>query len=66
MIAQGINVVSSDIIKRPKNYQTLTNSVEVERALNFLEKIEDHDDVQKVFTNIDIPDELINKQEAAS
>ena len=29
--------------------------------VDFLEKLEEQDDVQKVFTNIDVPDEAIAK-----
>jgi YebC/PmpR family DNA-binding regulatory protein len=55
----GFEVLSAGIVEKPKNYQTVGDAKEVTRALDFLEKLEEQDDVQKVFTNIDIPDEVM-------
>jgi YebC/PmpR family DNA-binding regulatory protein len=57
----GFEVFSAGIVEKPKNYQTVGDTKEATRALDFLEKLEEHEDVQKVYTNIDIPDEVIAK-----
>ncbi len=46
----GFTVTESELIQKPKNFQDVSGS-EVEKVTSFLEKIESHDDVQKVFTN---------------
>lgn len=46
----GFNVVSAELIKKPKNYQKVNDKEKVEK---FLDNFEMHDDVQKVFTNAD-------------
>lgn len=52
-------VLSTELYLKPKTLQTITDRRSVSKALNFLEKLQDHDDVQKVFTNLDIPDEVL-------
>ena len=56
---QGLNVKSAELTLRPIVINTITDKVTAEKALNFIEKMEDLDDVQKVYANFDIPDELI-------
>ena len=51
----GYIIKETELIMKPKNLQTVGSPKEGERALNFLEALEEHDDVQKVFTNLDIP-----------
>lgn len=45
---KGYRVISSELIQHPINIQEVTDS---EKVLSFLESLEEHDDVQKVFTN---------------
>ena len=52
-------IISFELVQNPKNLHSLKEKKEVNKALSFLEKIEDHDDVQKVFSNLDFPEELI-------
>jgi YebC/PmpR family DNA-binding regulatory protein len=56
--AQNFEIISAGIVEKPKNYQTVSGAREAEHALDFLEKLEEQEDVQKVFTNLDIPDDL--------
>lgn len=46
----GFTVSASELIQKPKNFQDVSGS-EIEKVTSFLDKIESHDDVQKVFTN---------------
>lgn len=52
----GFTVSETELSMKPVNLQKLTDSKEIEKAMNFLESLEEHDDVQKVFTNLDIPE----------
>ena len=51
----GFTVSSAEIIMKPRSYQTVTDPSEAKKALNFLESLDEQEDVQKVFTNLDIP-----------
>src|SRR5258708_1151377 len=50
LVENNFEVTSAELIQKPKSIQEVTSdeSLKVEK---FLENIEDHDDVQKVFTN---------------
>jgi YebC/PmpR family DNA-binding regulatory protein len=55
----GYDIESQDLVMKPNIAQTITDKETAEKVLNFSEKLEDHDDIQKVFSNFDIPDNLI-------
>jgi len=55
----GVKVVSAKLIMKPKNMQTVNTKEEAARVLSWLEKLEEHEDVQKVFVNLDIPQNLV-------
>lgn len=57
----GFKVTTVDLVMRPKTYQTVSDPKAAEKAIAFLEILNDHDDVQKVYANLDIPDEIMNK-----
>ncbi len=42
-----------------QNTVQITDKSQAERILKFMEALEDHDDVQKVWTNFDIPEEIM-------
>lgn len=52
-------VKSTEIVLKPKTYITLDDVEKVKKVLKLLEKFENHDDVQKVFANLDIPQEVM-------
>ena len=52
----GFKIKETELFMKPKNYHTIEDADAVKKALGFLETLDDHDDVQKVFSNIDIPD----------
>jgi YebC/PmpR family DNA-binding regulatory protein len=58
---QGLTIKSAELTLRPIVNSSITDSVAAEKALAFVEKLEDLDDVQKVYANFDIPDELIEE-----
>ncbi len=55
--AAGIEPVSSEIAMVPGTMVTVDNDT-ARKALALMEALDDHDDVQKVYSNLDIPDEL--------
>jgi YebC/PmpR family DNA-binding regulatory protein len=61
LIELGFEVSGAELIMKPKNLQTITDPVVAGKALKFIEDMESHDDVQNVFTNLDIPNEVMDK-----
>lgn len=58
--SSGINISLAEITMLPKNYVTLDEK-NSEQVLKLIEILEDHDDVQNVYTNFDAPEEVIAK-----
>lgn len=56
----GISFSLAEITMLPKSYVALDQK-SGEQMLRMIEALEDHDDVQNVYTNSDIPDEVIAK-----
>ena len=61
--AASIAVGSAEIAMVPQNTVTLRGR-EAEQTLKLLEALEDHDDVQKVAANVDIPQEEVERLSA--
>lgn len=59
IIEQGLSLRGAELTWKPVVLSPITDKDAAEKALNFLEKLEDLDDVQKVYANFDIPDELL-------
>ena len=58
----GFTIESAQIAQIPENSVTCTGE-EARKLLDLLEELEDHDDVQKVYANLEIPDEEIGTLE---
>ncbi len=56
----GIPVESAEITMLPKNYVDLDEKA-AEQMLRLMEALEDHDDIQNVYANFDIPDEVAER-----
>ena len=63
LAAKEIAVTSADIAKVPQNVITLSEK-DAEQALKLMELLEDHDDVQRLSTNLDISDETLSRLES--
>ena len=55
----GYNVDSMDIVMVPKTTVAVNNKSEAEKLLNMVERFEDSDDVEAVYSNFDIPEEIL-------
>ncbi|HHX88116.1 MAG TPA: YebC/PmpR family DNA-binding transcriptional regulator, partial [Firmicutes bacterium] len=55
----GMELTSSEVTMLPKSTINITDPEEVERILNLMEALEEHDDIQNVYANFDIPEELM-------
>lgn len=59
----GIKISLAEVTMLPKNYIQIEGE-DAERMLKLMDALEDHDDVQNVYANFDIPDEAISKVSA--
>jgi len=57
---QGISIISAELSQVPKTHVNLNESAALQ-ALKLLDKLEDLDDVQHVYTNADFPDDVLEK-----
>lgn len=49
--AAGFEILRMELRMQPKNYVEVENPEHIEKITKFLESLEDHDDVQKVYSN---------------
>jgi YebC/PmpR family DNA-binding regulatory protein len=47
----GFNIITMELKMEPKNYVEIEDPDHIEKITKFLESLEDHDDVQKVYSN---------------
>lgn len=59
LVNKGLTIESSEISKKASTTVSITESETAKKVLNLMEKLEDLDDVQKVYANFDISDELL-------
>ena len=55
----SVSIVDSEVTMLPQNYVSLTGK-DAETMMKLMEALDDNDDVQKVYTNADIPDEVMD------
>jgi transcriptional/translational regulatory protein YebC/TACO1 len=52
----GFVIKQAELYMRPVNWMTIADPNTAQKAENFLEVLDELDDVSKVFSNLDIPD----------
>ncbi|MDL2298660.1 YebC/PmpR family DNA-binding transcriptional regulator [Synergistaceae bacterium OttesenSCG-928-D05] len=57
----GYNIDSMEVQMIPKNTVSVTDKNEAQKLMNMVERFEEHDDVQAVYANFDIPDEILQE-----
>lgn len=55
---KGISVQSAELIKKPSTFTEVSDSDLAQRVIGVIEKLEDHDDVQKVWSNLELPQDV--------
>ena len=58
----GLKYERAEITMICQNVVKITDKNQAERILKLMEALEDHDDVQKVYANFDIPDEILEAE----
>jgi transcriptional/translational regulatory protein YebC/TACO1 len=59
----GFKAKSAEFTRIPENSIEITDVKVAQNILRLMEKLEDHDDVQNVYSNFDISDELMAQVE---
>lgn len=57
---KDFEVLDVELIMKPINSIPINTQEKAGKILKFMESLEEHDDVQKVYSNFDIPDKLLN------
>lgn len=58
---EGYEVESQEITYKPNVLTEINDKEMAQKVLDFAQKLEEHDDIQKVYANFDIPDQLLNQ-----
>jgi YebC/PmpR family DNA-binding regulatory protein len=58
LAAAGVSMASADVTMVATTTVPLTTEADARKVLRVLDALEDHDDVQNVYANFDIPDEI--------
>jgi len=64
LVEAGIEVLSDEVVMLPTTTVAVDGEAEARRVLRLVEALEDHDDVQAVWSNFDIPDALLELVDA--
>lgn len=59
VLKEGLKIKGAEFTFNPIVISAITSKEEAEKALQFVEKLEDNEDVQRVYANFDIPDEVM-------
>ncbi|MFU8795056.1 MAG: YebC/PmpR family DNA-binding transcriptional regulator [Dethiobacteria bacterium] len=57
---QGVTIESFEVTMLPSNSIEITDQDVAAKIIKLMEALDDHDDVQNVYANFDMPDELLN------
>jgi YebC/PmpR family DNA-binding regulatory protein len=60
----GIEITSKDVVMIPQNTVRLETEADAVQVLKLLDALDDHDDVQNIYSNFDIPDEIAARVDA--
>ena len=55
----GYEVVKAEIVLKPTTLVEIKDKEQAQKIVDFTQKLEESDDVQKVYANFDLPEELI-------
>ena len=60
---EGFKSITAELTRIPQNTIEITDENTASQIMKLLEKIEEHDDVQNVYANFDIADDILQKIE---
>lgn len=60
LAAKGFEITQVELQMKPTNLQVISDPNQVSKVVKFLDALDELEDVQKVFSNVEIPDEVMN------
>lgn len=63
---RGFSIESSEVLMKPTMLTEIKEKEKAEQIINFTERLESHDDIQKVYANFDIPEALLEEMQSAA
>jgi len=57
----GFKVLNAELVKQPKNEIQIKDSGKATKVLKLMNSLQEHDDIQRVFANFDIPEEILKQ-----
>lgn len=57
----GFKVLSAELVRQPKNEIQIKDPEKATKVLKLMNSLQEHDDIQRVFANFDIPEEILQK-----
>ena len=57
--ASGFKILETELVQRPKNEVKIANAEKAAKVLKFMDLLHEDDDVQKIYANFDIPEEIL-------
>jgi YebC/PmpR family DNA-binding regulatory protein len=61
--SEGYDIEKAELDMIPQSTIQIDSKDKAEKILKLMEQLEDHDDIQNVYSNFDIPDEIMNELE---
>jgi YebC/PmpR family DNA-binding regulatory protein len=61
LVTLSFEVTSFAIVMRPKTLMTITSPEKAKKIMSLVDTLDEYDDVQNVFTNVDISDEIASQ-----
>ena len=58
---KGVNIESAEVTMIPQNTTNIESEESAKKMLKLMDALDDHDDVQKVYSNFDIPEDILEK-----
>lgn len=58
---KGFVISSFELTQKPKMVQMIDDLATAQKVMHFLDTVENYDDVQKVYTNVEFADEIVEK-----
>ncbi len=57
---ESFEIISTELYLKPKTLLTISDKGGAQKAMSFLEALEESEDVQKVYTNLDVPENILS------
>ena len=57
----GFKVLNAELVKQPKNEVQIKDAEKANKVLKLMDSLQEHDDIQQVFANFNIPEEILQQ-----